>query len=247
MLRTRAFAGDVLEHQHIADRLTLGVEKRRRRQVDRCDAAVRLRQIGVGVVVGGTHLFDEFEAAGDPRVEIAKCLPGWAVDELLRRQPENALCRLVDLDDHALPIERDDTVRERPPDALVVVLQRQHVGKQARIFERHRDARSKGFQPADVDMGEPAASLVEHLDDAETLAGPIDDRQAEEIAGAKPGKPVDFLIEAWVGIGVGYVEDLAAGKRRARDPGIGRYADLLLLAAFGDLRPQLVGARVVDE
>jgi len=154
--------------------------------VSRNGAAVRLFEVGVGVVVGSLHPLDEFQASGDPAVEIAKRLPGRAIDQSLRGQPEDPLCGLVDLDDDALPIERDHPVRQRLQDALVVVFQGEHVGKQTCIFERHRDVRGKSFEPANVDRGELAAALVEHLDDAEALAGTVDDRHIEHIARAKP-------------------------------------------------------------
>ena len=241
------FTRDVLEHQHVADRIPGSVEERRRRQVDGRDTAVRQPQVGVGVVVGGSHLRDKVEASRDPRVEIAESVLGGASDQRLRRQPENALCRLVDLHDDALPIERDDAVRQRLQDVLIVVLQCQYIGKQPGIFERDRDARGKGLQPADIHLSERPATLVEHLDDAEALAGPVDDRDVEQIAGAKAGGPIDFRVEARIGIGVGDVEQVAAGECRAGDPRGRGYADLFLLGALGHLGPEFVLGRVIDE
>jgi len=157
------------------------------------------------------------------------------------------LRRLVDLDDHALAVECDHPVRQRFQDALVVVFQRENIRKQARVFECHRDVRREGLEPPDVDCAELAASFVENLDHAEALAGAVDHRYVEQIAGAKPRPQIEFTIEAPVGISVRNVQHVAAGEGRPGDPGIRRYADLLLLGAFGNSRPELVFARVVNE
>ena len=92
-----------------------------------------------------------------------------------------------------------------------------------------------------------AAALVQHLDHAETLAGAVDQRHAQHVARAEARRQVDRAVEARIGVGVGNVQHLARAERRADEPGAGRNADLLLLAALGDLRPQLVGRLVVDE
>ncbi len=199
------------------------------------------------MIIGGADPGDIIEALRHPGIAIAEHLLGRPTDQVFGRQLKNSTRGFVGLDDFEPVIERHDAVRQRFEDALVIVLQLQHVGEQLRILDRDGNFGGKGFEPADIGSGERPAALVQHLQHAEMLAGPVDDRHVEQVAGAEARPPIDLRIEQRVGIGVGDVEHLAAGKGRAGDPGLRRDADLRLAGALGDFRPQLVARRVINE
>src|SRR5229473_937816 len=119
---------------------------------------------------------------------IAAALPsGSSIEHLIHRHSKNTLGRFIDLDDIQVLIERNDAIGQRLQNAFIVVLQRENIGEQLRVLDRDGDLGAKRLCPADVDRPESPAMLVEHLDDPETLARLVGDRDGQNVAGAKAG------------------------------------------------------------
>src|SRR5215469_8196146 len=199
------------------------------------------------MIVGGVHPSDVFDAAGDPCVAVAENTLGGVTYQILRWLPENSFCGFVHLDDDELLVECDDSIRERFQDALVVVFESQHIGEQSGILKRNGNIGRECLQPANVDFFERSSALVQYLDEPQTFAGTVDYWHVEEVARAKSRDPIDFWIEARVGVGVWHIKYLAAGKRRTGDASARRYPDRSRPHAFCDLRPKLVCGGVVEK
>ena len=94
---------------------------------------------------------------------------------------------------------------------------------------------------------EIAETLVQRLGYADHLAVLVVDRNAENIPGTVAGMPVDFLIEARVGIGVVNDFRLTAGKHRAGNAEMDGEADFSYDIALHHPREQLIGLGIVKE
>jgi hypothetical protein len=70
---------------------------------------------------------------------VAEHLLGGTIEHVGGTDTADALGRVVHLDDLEMLIEGDHPIRQRFQDALIIVLEGEHVGEQLRVLDRDRD------------------------------------------------------------------------------------------------------------
>ena len=87
------------------------------------------------------------------------------------------------------------------------------------VAQRDGDLADEGAeQPLVVLVERLAVEAVEELEHGHHPAADVDDRRAQDRAGAVAGPAIDLLVEALVGVGVVDVDRLAAGRDRPAMP-----------------------------